>query len=42
MYGLNEIQIAEVILLVLSSGLIIGTFVGSLIRGLQFIFYKSL
>lgn len=40
MNGLNEFQIIELILLVFSTGLILGTFIGSLVRALQTVFYK--
>jgi len=40
MYGLDEIQVIEVLLLLLHSGLIIGTFIGMLTRGLNSLFYR--
>lgn len=34
-FGLNEIQIAELILLVLSTGIITGTFIGLIMRAMK-------
>lgn len=38
MFGLNEIQIVEVILLILISGIVFGSIFGLLTRGLNSIF----
>jgi len=40
MNGLNEFQAAELILLTLSTGIILGTFIGAIVRALQTVFYK--
>jgi len=40
-YGLNEIQSAELILLILISAIVFGTFMGLLVRSLPSLFYKQ-
>jgi len=37
-YGMNEMQVVELLLLVLTTGLIIGTFVGLLVRAMHRLF----
>lgn len=37
-YGLNEIQSAELILLILTSGLIVGSFIGLIVRAANKLF----
>jgi hypothetical protein len=39
MYGLNEFQIVELVLMVIVSGLLIGTFIGLLVRSLYRFIY---